>query len=116
MEIVADESPEQNEYEETIRQMHRDAQEILSGRPKRFPEITEKRQADTLDLTPSWRTVADIILMALEHGTDKAKKDATLMLYDMAKVADDFVAASKEGRIIKEVDQSIFSKRGIEEG
>ena len=108
MEIAADESPEQNENEEIIRQMHKDAKEILSGRPKRFPELTEKKKAEVIDMTPSWHTVADIIVMLMEDGTPKGKEEARGFLYDMAKVADAYVAEKKA--------EATTSKRGIEEG
>jgi hypothetical protein len=83
------------------------------------PRLKENAEIEvgTVDMTPSWNKIADIIVLAFETGTDKAKEIAKAQLYHMAKVADAHVVAAKEGRIIKVFDaENDFSERGIEEG
>lgn len=97
MDIAADDDePERDtENEAIIRQMHKDAKEILAGRPKRFlPEKTAN--SESIDLTPTWRTVADVIVILMEDGTLQGKEEARGFLYDMARVADAHVAEKKE--------------------
>ena len=95
---MADEPERDIENEEIVRQMHKDAKEILSGRPKRF-NVKEKVKVDSIDLTPTWRSVADIIVILMEDGTIKGKEEARGFLYDMARVADSYVSAVKAGQI-----------------
>lgn len=49
----------------------------------------------TIDLTPSWAGVANIILLALEHGTPEGKAVAKQELRKMAAVADKYVEKKK---------------------
>jgi len=51
--------------------------------------------ANTIDITPSWSQAAEILILALENGTEDGKKIARTELRNMARVADLYVKSTE---------------------
>ena len=52
----------------------------------------------TLDLTPTWASTAEICLIALECGTDEGKRMAKEEIRRMGRILDDQVKIQREGK------------------
>lgn len=50
----------------------------------------------TIDLTPSWETAAEILILVLDNGTEEGKRLAKEEIRNMAKAADRSLALAKE--------------------
>lgn len=68
----------------------------------------------TINLTPTWSNVADIIILAIEHGTEEGKKMAKDELKKMAKVADLYVESL--GDSSPDQFTGLMPTEGIEQG
>lgn len=53
----------------------------------------------TIDATPTWSEVLDLLILVLENGSSRAKKDVRLELSRMAQLADKEVARQKREKI-----------------
>lgn len=50
----------------------------------------------TIDATPTWSEILDLLIHVIENGSSRAKKSARLELSRMAQLADREVARQKE--------------------
>lgn len=62
--------------------------------------MTEKKLVGSIDMTPSWMSMAPVIIAAMENGTPDGVKMAKQYIYDLAKIADAYVA-EKKGNVNK---------------
>ena len=63
--------------------------------PTPLPVATSDPPA--IDLTPTWASVANMLILALEHGTEEGKRMARMELHQMARAADMAAAQQKNG-------------------
>lgn len=57
--------------------------------------MNDEQQTTTrryIDMTPTWREAAQIIALAIEHGTDEGKAAAKSELFRMAEMLDNIKA------------------------
>lgn len=53
-------------------------------------------KVETIDLTPTWEAILPVLLAVITDGTPKGRTEAEAELRRMARIADAYVAASKE--------------------
>jgi hypothetical protein len=59
------------------------------------PNNAGRRQVDTIDFTPKWRSILPMLLVTLRDGTPEGQRMATEELERMADAADAHLKATK---------------------
>ena len=52
----------------------------------------------TIDVTPTWESIVEVLMLALTNGTENGREIAREELRRMAKIADKFVAIQKAAK------------------
>tara|TARA_R110001592_G_scaffold165162_1_gene399347 strand:+ start:1306 stop:1557 length:252 start_codon:yes stop_codon:yes gene_type:complete len=61
-----------------------------------MPERQEQFETETIDITPTWEGIIYEMLRVLPYATPKGRGDIHQHILDAARVADQYVAHSKE--------------------
>lgn len=50
----------------------------------------------TIDITPTWRSILPVLVLAVEQGTPEGRRIALEELNRMADIADEYIKTTKE--------------------